>query len=303
MSYTSRFGNNIRCLRTAYGETQEQLGLVIGVEKTTISQYENGKREPSIDVLGTIAEHYVISVEELKQCDLSGVKKITVDQTALWKEIDDILPIVASDAALKNSHFEKAYSLHHKMFDDLKKLNMDGFDVMDTCFEEYIIAYEDDSSRFEASANIWGIAILFLAMLKMAPQVIKKKTAPLMQTAGRDKKVERIVEEPDPSLERETYEILQDLDDTEIDEKFTEIKTALKTSSSYYGIADYYLALEYCWNLVDNELGREFNARIGGEMMNAFIGVGNSYAARFIIFLQRAMGLTLEFTNRERQKP
>lgn len=192
---------------------------------------------------------------------------------------------------MKNAHFEKAYSLHHKMFDDLKKLNMDGFDVMDTCFGEYIIAYGDDSSRFEASANIWGIAILFLAMLKMAHQVIKKKTAPLMQTARRDKKVKRIVEETDPSFEREAYEILQGLDDPEIDEKFTEIKTTLKTSSSYYGIADYYLALEYCWNLVDNDLGREFNARIGGEMMNAIIGVGNSYAARFIIFLQRAMGL------------
>lgn len=291
MSYTSRLGNNICCLRAAYGETQEQLGFVIGVEKTTISQYENGKREPSIDVLGTIAEHYVISVEELKQCDLSGVKKITVDQTALWKEIDDILPIVASDVALKNAHFEKAYSLHHKMFDDLKKLNMDGFDVMDTCFEEYIIAYEDDSSRCEASVNIWGIAILFLTMLKMTPQVIKKKTAPLMQATRRDKNVGRIVEETDPSFEREAYEILQGMDDPEIDEKFTEIKTALKTSSSYYGIADYYLALEYCWNLVDNDLGREFNARIGGEMMNAFIGVGNSYAARFIIFQQRAMGL------------
>ena len=291
MSYTSRLGNNIRCLRTAYGETQEQLGLIIGVEKTTISQYENGKREPSIDVLGTIAEHYVISVEELKQCDLSGVKKITVDQTVLWKEIDDILPIVASDAALKNAHFKKAYSLHHKIFDDLKKLSMDGLDVMDTCFEEYFIAYEDDSSRCEASANIWGIAILFLTMLKMTPQVIKKKPAPLMQVARRDKKVERIVEGTNPSFERESYEILQGLDNPEIDEKFTEIKTALKTSSSYYGIADYYLALEYCWNLVDNDLGREFNARIGGEMMDAFIGVGNSYAAHFIIFLQRAMGL------------
>lgn len=78
MSYTSRLGNNIRCIRIAYGETQEQLGFIIGVEKTTISQYENGKREPSRDVLCAIAEHYVISVEELTQCDLSGIDKIKV---------------------------------------------------------------------------------------------------------------------------------------------------------------------------------------------------------------------------------
>ena len=292
MSYTSRLGNNIRCLRTAYGETQEELGFVIGVEKTTISQYENGKREPNRDVLGAIAEHYVISVEELMQCDLSEVKKITVDQNALWKEIDVILPVVASDAALNNGHFKKAYDLHNKIFDGLKRLNMDGFDAIDTCFEEYFLAYKDDSSHLEAAANIWGIIILLLTILKIAPQD-KKKTAPLMQVMLRDKKVARIVEETDSSFERDANEILQELDDSDINEKLTEIKIALKASPSHYNIADYYLALEYCWNMVDNELGREFNARIGIEMMNAFVGVGNSYAARFITFQQHSMGLNV----------
>ena len=33
MNITEKLGNNIRCLRMAYGETQEQLGDAIGVEK------------------------------------------------------------------------------------------------------------------------------------------------------------------------------------------------------------------------------------------------------------------------------
>ena len=136
MSYTSRMGHNIRCIRIAYGETQEQLGFIIGVEKTTISQQENGKREPSRDVLCAIAEHYVISVEELTQCDFSGINKIKVDQNALWKEMEYVFPIVASDEALSNQHFRKAYQQHHRFYDTLKRVCFDAFDEIDDCYEE-----------------------------------------------------------------------------------------------------------------------------------------------------------------------
>lgn len=46
MGDLKRLGANIRSLRKAYGETQEQLAEAIFVEKNTISNYENGKREP-----------------------------------------------------------------------------------------------------------------------------------------------------------------------------------------------------------------------------------------------------------------
>ena len=47
MSDLKKMGANIRCLRMAYGETQEQLGEAIFVEKNTVSYYETGKREPN----------------------------------------------------------------------------------------------------------------------------------------------------------------------------------------------------------------------------------------------------------------
>ena len=43
MTDLDKLGNNIRCLRIAYGETQEDLGWAIGVEKNTISYYEKGR--------------------------------------------------------------------------------------------------------------------------------------------------------------------------------------------------------------------------------------------------------------------
>ena len=71
-----KLGNNIRGLRKAYGETQEELGFALGVEKNTISSYETGRTEPGKEMLSMIASHYFVSVEELLLTDLSSMKKI-----------------------------------------------------------------------------------------------------------------------------------------------------------------------------------------------------------------------------------
>ena len=62
----------------------------------------------------------------------------------------------------------------------------------------------------------------------------------------------------------------------------SEMLTAVKRSKDWSDLADYYLALQYVWNLVDNDLDWGFNQRIGAEMMDAFVTVKNVYAARFM---------------------
>ena len=74
-----RLGANIKSLRNAYGETQEELGAAIFVEKNTISSYETGTREPKKDTLSAIARHFMVSLEELLYSDLSDIGKIEID--------------------------------------------------------------------------------------------------------------------------------------------------------------------------------------------------------------------------------
>ena len=45
MNKTKKLGNNIRCLRLAYGETQEQLGNAINVAKNTVSSSQSHHRK------------------------------------------------------------------------------------------------------------------------------------------------------------------------------------------------------------------------------------------------------------------
>ena len=44
----SEMGNRIRDLRIAAGLTQEQLGEKVGLQKSAIAKYENGKTENSL---------------------------------------------------------------------------------------------------------------------------------------------------------------------------------------------------------------------------------------------------------------
>ena len=49
-------GKNIRILRTKKGMTQDELAEKLFVSRQTVSNYENGKSNPDIDMLMKIAE-------------------------------------------------------------------------------------------------------------------------------------------------------------------------------------------------------------------------------------------------------
>lgn len=64
--------NRIRELRKANGLTMKQLGEVVDLAESTISQYETGKRQPDNETLLKISEYfgvtvgYLLGVEENK---------------------------------------------------------------------------------------------------------------------------------------------------------------------------------------------------------------------------------------------
>lgn len=282
MSDLKKMGANIRSLRMAYGETQEQLGEALFVEKNTVSYYENGKREPNKETLAAIANHYMVSVGELLYSDLTEIGKITVDPNAFWKNIDIILPIISSEKALSNENFKKAFDAHKEFYDQLHKVSMEGFDNIGICEEGYQAAVEDDEIKVEAAANIIALWFLVLVSLKATPELYKIKPASLRQVAARDEETRKLIEDADPSFEADAEELFDEIYNDEIKNEISEMLTVVKRSKDWSDLADYYLALQYVWNLADNDLGWGFNQRIGIEMMLAFSSVNNRYTTRFL---------------------
>lgn len=59
------FKKNLKILRKGHGLTQEQLGEILHVSRTAISNYENGKMEPSISMLLNLSKFFEVSVDQL----------------------------------------------------------------------------------------------------------------------------------------------------------------------------------------------------------------------------------------------
>ena len=57
-------GANIRRIRLEHGETQQQLGEMLGYGATTIANYESGYRLPDLETCFESALHYGASLEE-----------------------------------------------------------------------------------------------------------------------------------------------------------------------------------------------------------------------------------------------
>lgn len=62
----SDFGNNLKQLRKNRHLTLEELSQKLGINKSTLSRYESGQREPNHEAEENIADFFNISLDELR---------------------------------------------------------------------------------------------------------------------------------------------------------------------------------------------------------------------------------------------
>lgn len=63
-------GKNIKYIRESQSLTQEQFGRLLSIQRTTLSSYELGKREASLETLCAISNLFQISIDDLVKVDL-----------------------------------------------------------------------------------------------------------------------------------------------------------------------------------------------------------------------------------------
>ena len=59
------FGVILKTLRRAAGLTQTELAKRLNISRSSVSNYENGEREPSIDILKVISAYFSVPVDYL----------------------------------------------------------------------------------------------------------------------------------------------------------------------------------------------------------------------------------------------
>lgn len=89
----STLGETIRQLRKDKDLTQEQFGNILGVVKSTVSQYESDTSVPDIIMLGKIADLFNVSIDYL----VGRIKENEVKKIPVLGKIRAGLPLLASE--------------------------------------------------------------------------------------------------------------------------------------------------------------------------------------------------------------
>jgi transcriptional regulator with XRE-family HTH domain len=116
------FGTRIKQLRKNLKMTMEELGVRIGVAKSTIAGYEKGFREPPIEKINLLALHLETSVDFLfglsEQAEFQAANKLTapLDAKAFLDNKDlhwDGIPLDEAELELIRNALEK--SVHDRV--------------------------------------------------------------------------------------------------------------------------------------------------------------------------------------------
>lgn len=279
---------NIKSLRTAYGESQMDLAFAIGLDApAAISNYESGTRSPKPEVRKKIAEHFRITEEQLMHVDLSGIRKISFEVLSDIHKVQELIfaaiPVVCSEEALKNRTFANGYNAHMR----IKKCMLAGQEPndkdYDICFDSYYSAFEDDAIPEAAGNMLWWLLQLEYFVLN---QQISEGALHLMENKISGIEFLRQYylknfdfeneDDTNASPDKESIDFYNDIEEI--------VQDLLKKlqSSRLSDFAYYYTALRYTCGIVKNEFSQEMNQAIGNEMLWAISELGNKYAKNYL---------------------
>lgn len=278
--------NNIRILRTLYGETQETLGRALSFSKNYISCFETGKKTPTRETIETIAIRYSISVEDLCYQDLSHLDKKRLDIKEGFWYAEVAFPLMEDDSALENKCFREAYDDHRSFIDLLTKNDQRVFESHDPnkILELYSEAQKSAEARNAAAINTISI-LLMISLFSSIPEFADVRTVVVDRLIKQNPKMTQYINEIKREYNEETKK------QTLYSETHDAIYEALKElchTAEYADIAYYYLALCYWVNYTDNSYGLFRNQRVACDMIDLLALIGNKYALFFkLLFIDQ----------------
>ena len=281
--------SNLKHLRKSYGETQEELAKALYLEKNTISQYENGSRKPVEETLKGLAKRDGVTIDSLLYEDLSFFPDIT----AYYSNIDSnslttarIYPIYKLDKRFDTKTI-RAFEAHKQLlFGSSEEKDEVDIDLIVDAYDEAYEKFDIDSDEFLVIA----VNSLSLYMFLFSSIINEESGKQLKDFVLKDKRSKKEISSFVLNI------VLPNFNDNEIrtpqfkrdiNEFFLYLIEILKETRKYSKVADYYFALRYMFNLVDNDYDYATNQLIGSELITGLSRLNNPYAKRFIEILKK----------------
>ncbi len=80
-------GDNIKKLRKEKGLQQKQIAIELGIDQSNYNKMENGKREPSLEVLNKLAGLFDVSVDDILNPGKDLPKEVTVEDKTTYEQV------------------------------------------------------------------------------------------------------------------------------------------------------------------------------------------------------------------------
>lgn len=272
-------GKNIRHMRKSYGETQEELGFLIHMTKSAINDYESGRRKPSPETLKIISNHYKKTTDEMLHMKLYELEEFDsseiVDINEMFDIFSQILPLADSPSARENSSFTNGINIIKNMLYSLSKEESISGSIVSEAMDFFIKAAE--AGIPEAYANM-----LWCIFFEWSQQYADLSSLQKLQSRLRMKQVDwkELIYETQKDQKKSADKRKVYIHD--FDESITLLIKTLKDTEQLCQLGDYYLALRYILNMVDNGNTDAMDQMMGIHMMCAFAELDNRYALNFI---------------------
>lgn len=185
----------LRELRKGHGLSMKELGNILGLSESTISLYENGKREPDIATLIKIADYFQISVDDLIGRTNSLNKSDILDKEERLAVREVHSPAMLNFEKMCFELDERTLDRIHTILSSLRRLQnnnqitADNKQYLFACLAEFIGRVElySDNCQSTESANRIGLSeysnrfitaemdIIKGIVQTMSPQSVPKK--------------------------------------------------------------------------------------------------------------------------------
>ena len=271
----SLLSKNIKALREQFGESQEELALILDLKsKSTICQYENGTRIPNLIVAGRIAEHYRISCDDLIHRDFSNAVFYENEEYCAkdhYSDLTKMFPLATPDESSADSFFINGFKAHQLFYNRINEHQS----ISGLHFDSIMNNYTKSENKI--------VVINILALYMLLKVILDKQDYNINTDANYN--TQQILRERylyDPYSD---YVFDMDKEETFSNEEINPILTELLEFAhelvEYRDLYEYYISLKFIFNITDNDIGREACARVGEIIMRELANTGNTYASQF----------------------
>lgn len=273
-------GKNVKLLRKSYGETMEKLAGFLKVDPSAVSRWEKGERQPEYRTLQKIATHYHVTVDDLFSAESINPQSIVfLEKTEEgWDLVNALYPIVFSEKAKNDPNFNNGYKNELLFFKLVKNNNPAAFDILLKCIDLYCDSYIN-LSTIESCCNLVGL--LLLLWNSIVSDEAHNAMEKVYRTDSLSSTIKKISLGYIPLRSQEENELRAELL-KQYDKPMDDLLKIIKRSNEWGDLADYYLAVRYMVDMVDNGNDAMINEKIGTELLSSFALMGNDYALNLL---------------------